>query len=322
MSLRLPARRTARISGALALLLVLGATAAPARATADRLVAVVNDEIITASELESARALAGLDLLADILPGIRDREPHPGPRATLDSLIDQRLLLHEAALLGVGATDEEARAAVQALDEQKQLENVRGASDSDVRRHVQEQLTIVKLVNREVRSKILLNAADVETYYRAHPDRFARPGRYRIRQIFLKAPADAPPDARAAAKTEAEAIRADAAAGGDFGELARRRSQGAEATYGGDLGWVRRGELLPEIDAMLERLQVGEISPVLETALGFHIINLVETQAASPRPLEDVKSQVEELVYQEHATDFYRQWIRQLRGRSHIDVRL
>jgi peptidyl-prolyl cis-trans isomerase SurA len=291
-------------------------------AAVDRLVAVVNDEVITESELESSRALAALDLLAEILPGIRDTEPRPGLRTALDALIDRKLLLHEAVSLGVGATDDEARAAVQALGEQHRLDDLRGASDDDIRRHVQEQLTIVKLVNREVRSKILLNAADVETYYRAHPDRFARPGRFRIRQIFIKSPSGDPPAARAAANAAAEAVRAEAAAGADFGELARRRSQGADAAHGGDLGYVRRGELLPEIDAVLERLGTGEISPVLTTALGFHVINLMETQPPSPRPLEDVKLDVEELVYQEHATAFYRQWIRQLRSRSHIDVKL
>ncbi len=313
-------RRLTAAFAALVLVHVTGASGAIA--AADRLVAVVNDEIITASELESSRALAALDLLGEILPGVRDREPRAGLRSALDTLIDQKLLLHEAASLGVGATDDEARAAMQALGEQHQLDDLRGASDDDIRRRVQEQLTIVKLVNREVRSKILLNAADVEAYYRAHPDRFARPGRFRIRQIFIKSPAGDPPAARAAAKAEADAVRADAAGGADFGDLARRRSQGAEAAHGGDLGYVRRGELLPEIDAVLERLTVGEISPVLSTALGFHVIDLVEAQPPTPRLLEDVKPEVEELVYQEHATDFYRQWIRQLRSRSHIDVKL
>lgn len=313
-------RRLTAAFAALVLVHVTGASAATA--AADRLVAVVNDEIITESELESSRALASLDLLADILPGIRDREPRPGLRASLDALINQKLLLHEAASLGVTATEDEARAAVQTLGEQHQLDELRGASDDDIRRRVQEQLTIVKLVNREVRSKILLNAADVDAYYRAHPDRFARPGRFRIRQIFIKSPSSDPPEARAEANAEAATLRAEAAGGAEFGELARRRSQSAEAAHGGDLGYVRRGELLPEIDAVLERLGTGEISPVLTTALGFHVINLMETQPPSPRPLEDVKPEVEELVYQEQATDFYRQWIRQLRSRSHIDVKL
>jgi peptidyl-prolyl cis-trans isomerase SurA len=305
---------------ALVLVCVTGGWAA--RAASDRLVAVVNDEIITESELTSSRESAALDLLAEVLPGIRDRESSSGLRGALESLIDQRLLLHEAAALGMTATDDEARAAVQALGEQHRLDDLRGLSDEDIRRRVQEQLTIVKLVNREVRSKILLNAADVEAYYRTHADRFARPARYRIRQIFVKSPADSAPAARAAAQTEAEALRAEAVGGADFGDLARRRSQGGEAAHGGDLGYVRRGELLPEIDAVLEHLGPGEISPVIASPLGFHVINLVEVQAPAPRLLEDVKSDVEELVYQEHATDYYRHWIRQLRGRSHIDIKL
>jgi peptidyl-prolyl cis-trans isomerase SurA len=312
-----------RLTAAFAALVLVHVTGTPgATAASDRLVAVVNDEIITESELESSRALATLDFLAEIIPGIRDPEPHPGLRTSLDALIDQKLLLHEAVSLGIAATDDEARAAVQALGEQHQIDDLRGVSDDDIRRRVQEQLTIVKVVNREVRSKILLNAADVDAYYRTHPDRFARPARFRIRQIFIKSPSGDPPAARAAAEADAAAVRAEAVGGSDFGELARRRSQGAEAAHGGDLGYVQRGELLPEIDVVLERLGPGEISPVLTTALGFHVINLVETKPPTPRPLEDVKPQVEELVYQEHATEFYRQWIRQLRSRSHIDVKL
>jgi peptidyl-prolyl cis-trans isomerase SurA len=294
----------------------------PAQAASDRLVAVVNDEIITESELTSSRRFAALDLLAEVLPGIRDRESSAGLRGALESLIDQRLLLHEAAGLGMTATDDEARAAVQALGEQHRLDDLRGLSDEDIRRRVQEQLTIVKLVNREVRSKILLNSADIEAYYRKHPDRFAKPARYRLRQIFIKSPDGDAPAARAAAHTAADSLRAEAAGGADFEDLARRRSQGGEAAHGGDLGYVRRGELLPEIDAVLERLGPGEISPVIASPLGFHIINLVEVQSSTPRSLEDVKSEVEELVYQEHAADYYRRWIRQLRGRSHIDIKL
>lgn len=304
-----------------ACLAVHAALGGEARAAADRLVAVVNDELITESEVEAARTSASLDLLAELLPGIRDRKGPVGFRGVLESLIDQRLLLHEAAMLGVTATDDEARAAVQALGEQHRLDDLRGLSEEDLRRRVQEQLTIVKLVNREVRSKILLNSADVEAYYRKHADRFARPARYRLRQVFIKSPADAAGPARAAARAEAEALRAEAAGGADFGALATRRSQGAEAAHGGDLGFVRRGDLLPEIDAVLETLREGEVSPVITTALGFHIVNLVKIQPPAPRPLEEITPEVEELVYQEQATDFYLRWLRQLRSRSHIDIK-
>ncbi len=285
----------------------------PARASTDRLVAVVNDELITSSEVDAARSLAGLNLLAEVLPGVEDPKDNLTFHDALESLVDQRLLLQEARALGLTATDDEARVAVQALTEERRLDGLTGASAEAIRRRVQDELTIVKLVNREVRSRLLINSSDVEAYYRAHPDRFTRPTRYRLRQIFLKT--------SDAAKSEADTIRAEAARGEDFAELARRRSQGAEAARGGDLGFVRRGELLPEIDAALDGMKPGDISPVITSPAGFHIINVVEIESGAVRPLEEVQRQAEEFVYQEQATDHYRRWLRQLRSRAHIDIK-
>jgi peptidyl-prolyl cis-trans isomerase SurA len=285
----------------------------PARSSTDRLVAVVNDELITASEVDAARSLAGLNLLAEVLPGVEDPKNNLTFQDALESLVDQRLLLQEARALGLTATDDEARAAVQALTEERRLDGLTGASAEEIRRRVQDELTIVKLVNREVRSRLLINSSDVEAYYRAHPDRFTRPTRYRLRQIFLKT--------SDAAKSEADTIRTEAAHGADFAELARRRSQGAEAARGGELGFVRRGELLPEIDAALDGMKPGDISPVITSPAGFHIINVVEIESGAVRPLEEVHRQAEEFVYQEQATSHYRRWLRQLRSRAHIDIR-
>ncbi len=285
----------------------------PARASTDRLVAVVNDELITSSEVDAARSLAGLNLLSDVLPGVESPNDQVEFRDALESLVDQRLLLQEARALGLTATDDEARAAVQALTEERRLDGLTGASAEEIRRRVQDEITIVKLVNREVRSRLLINSSDVDAYYRAHPDRFTRPTRYRLRQIFLKT-ADG-------AKAAADAIRAEALQGEDFANLARSRSQGAEAARGGDLGFVRRGELLPEIDAALEGLTPGDISPVIASPAGFHIIDVIEIESGGVRPLEDVQRQAEELVYQEQATEHYRRWLRQLRSRAHIDIK-
>ncbi|MEW6683980.1 MAG: peptidylprolyl isomerase [Nitrospirota bacterium] len=318
-----PQRRSGRLTRVMAALVAAVVMATPlAGAAADRLVAVVNDELITASEVDASRSLAALNLLAEILPGVDGRREDPTFRDALESLIDQRLLLQEARALGLTATDDEARAAVQALTEERRLDGLNGASSEEIRRRVQDELTIVKLVNREVRSRLMINSSDVDAYYRAHPDRFTRPTRYRIRQIFIKAPAGGDPAATASARAEADAVRAEAAHGADFGELARRRSQGAEAARGGDLGFVRLGELLPEIDTALKNMRPGDVSPVIISPVGFHVINVVDIESGSVRPLEDVRRQAEEFVYQEQATDFYHRWLRQLRGRAHIDIKL
>jgi peptidyl-prolyl cis-trans isomerase SurA len=292
-----------------------------AHASTDRLVAVVNDEIITASEVTAAQSLSSLDLLAEILPGAKDRETGPSFRNALDAMIDQRLLLQEARSLGLTATDDETLAAVQALTEERRLEGLTGATTEEVRQRVRDQLTIVKLVNREVRSKLMINASDVDAYYRAHQDRFMSPARYRLRQILIKAPVNGDPAALASAQAEANRLRAEATDGSHFGDLARRRSQGTEAARGGDLGYVRPGELLPEIDAVLGGMRAGDVSPVIATPVGFHIINLVETAPGAVRPIEEVKAQAEDFVYQEQATSYYRRWLRQLRSRAHIDIK-
>lgn len=285
----------------------------PAHASTDRLVAVVNDELITSSEVDAARSLAGLNLLSEVLPGVESPKDQVEFRDALESLVDQRLLLQEARALGLTATDAEARAAVQALTEERRLDGLTGASSEEIRRRVQDEITIVKLVNREVRSRLLINSSDVDAYYRAHPDRFTRPTRYRIRQIFLKT--------SDGAKAAADAIRAEAVQGGDFADLARSRSQGAEAARGGDLGFVRRGELLPEIDTALDGMKPGDISPVITSPAGFHIIDVIEIESGAVRPLEEVQRQAEEFVYQEQATEHYRRWLRQLRSRAHIDIK-
>lgn len=308
---------------ALAALVVAMAIAPPlVSGAADRLVAVVNDELITASEVDASRSVAELNLLAEVLPGVDTREESPTFRDALESLIDHRLLLQEARTLGLTATDDEARAAVQALTEEHRLDGLSGASSEEIRRRVQDELTIVKLVNREVRSRLMINSSDVEAYYRAHPERFTRPTRYRIRQVFVKAPAGGTPAAMASARKEADAIREEAAHGADFGELARGRSQGPEAARGGDLGYVRLGELLPEIDTVLKGMRPGDVSPVIVSSVGLHIINLVDIESGAVRPLEEVRQQAEDLVYQEQATVFYHRWLRQLRSRAHIDIKL
>jgi peptidyl-prolyl cis-trans isomerase SurA len=316
-------RRPGRLTRATAALAATLAIAAPfASAAADRLVAVVNDELITASEVDASQSLAPLNLLSEILPGVDARRDAPTFRDALEALIDHRLLLQEARALGLTATDDEARAAVQALTQERRLDSLNSASSEEIRRRVQDELTIVKLVNREVRSRLMINSSDVDAYYQAHPDRFTRPTRYRIRQIFIKAPAGGDPAAAASARAEADAIRAEAAQGADFAELARRRSQGSEAARGGDLGYVRLGELLPEIDTALKVMRPGDVSPVIVSPAGLHIVNVVDIESGAVRPLEDVKRQAEELVYQEQAANYYHRWLRQLRSRAHIDIKL
>lgn len=297
---------------------LIASPAHPAPAVADRLAAVVNDELITVSEVEAARHAPAIDLLGEVLPSLHSaRNGSASFGDALETLIDQRLLLQESRAQGLSATDEEAAAALVTLAAPQRA----SSDDAALRLRFKDQLTIIKLVNREVRSKLLISAEDLEAYYRAHPDSFALPARVRIRQIFLKAPEGADPAGRETRRADAEALRADLSRGAEFSELARARSDGTEAVKGGDLGYFHSGELLPAIDRAIETMAEGETSPVIATPLGFHIVRLEERQAGRLKPFEEAKSEVEDLVYREQTEDYYRRWLRQLRRRAHIEIK-
>jgi peptidyl-prolyl cis-trans isomerase SurA len=297
---------------------LIASPAHPAPVVADRLAAVVNDELITVSEVEAARHAPAVDLLGDVLPDL-----HPARNGLLtfgdamETLIDQRLLLQEARAQSLSTTDDEAAAALATLAAPQHA----SSDDAALRLRLQDQLTIIKLVNREVRSKLLISAEDLDAYYRAHPDSFALPARVRIRQIFLKAPEGADPVGREVRRADAEALGAELSRGAEFATLAKERSDGAEAVKGGDLGYFHPGELLPAIDRAIETLAEGETSPVIATPLGFHIVRLEERQAGRFAPFAEAKNKIEDLVYREQTEDYYRRWLRQLRHRAHIEIK-
>jgi peptidyl-prolyl cis-trans isomerase SurA len=264
---------------------LIASPAHPAPAVADRLAAVVNDELITVSEVEAARHAPAVDLLGEVLPSL-----HPARTGLLtfgtamETLIDQRLLLQERPARRPEHHRRRAAAALATLAAPQRL-----VDDAALRLRLQDQLTIIKLVNREVRSKLLISAEDLESYYRAHRTR-SLPARVRIRQIFLKAPEGADPAGRETRRADAEALGAELSRGAEFATLARERSDGAEAVKGGDLGYFHPGELLPAIDRAIETLAEGETSPVIATPLGFHIVKLEERQAGRLKPFAEAKN--------------------------------
>lgn len=288
-------------------------------AVVDRLVAVVNDELITASEVVAEEHL-GVDLLAEVLPSSRPADGLLSFDQGLQRLIDRRILLQEARAMGVGVSEQEAASAVESLIDQGRLppETHRSTALTD---RVRDELTVLKLINREVRSKLVVSSEDIEAYYRTYPGRFTSPVQFRISQIVFRAPDGTDADTLGRKRQEAETLRDELAHGADFAALAKRHSDGPEAAKGGDLGVFRPGELLPAIDRAVASMEEGAVSPVLTTPIGFHLIKLTEKRAGRVKPLEDVRNEIEDLVYQEQTAERYRRWLRQLRQRAHIDVK-
>lgn len=178
-------------------------------------------------------------------------------------------------------------------------------SDADIKKWYdanQDQLRIPEnvdvqylVLNEEAATKdVNVSDADIESFYKQNQARYGQPERRRVSHILIEVPAsaDEPTKAKALARAEDVAKRA-AASPKDFPALAKEFSQDSgSASQGGDLGWISKNMLVPQVEQAVFGLETGKISDVIESPFGFHVLNVLELQAASVKPLADVKEDV------------------------------
>ncbi|MFQ5932347.1 MAG: peptidyl-prolyl cis-trans isomerase [Nitrospiraceae bacterium] len=308
------ARRTSYLLMAIAMTAALMTPAASARLV-DRIVAVVNSEVIVLSELKAETETARLQLEEQYRGAELQRRLRQIEYIALNRMIERKLQMQLARTKGVAVSDEEMDRALRAL--RSQGEQVDGANPHD-KKKIEEQLLVLKIVDQEVRSGVTVSDSDVKEYYEAHRSRFMLPAEYRLSQILLKPRFGETPDET---RRRAEAVHAQLLEGGDFAELAASHSDGAEAIRGGSLGLVRQGELVPVIERAVGALQPGQVSEPLQTSQGYHILRLDERKPPRFRPFANVKREIEHLVYQEKSEDIYQDWIAELEDNAYIEVK-
>ena len=299
----------------------------------DRIVAIVNGEIITLSELEEAIArmrmgLSELDSPENDNPrNLSQTDPHLLEREVLNQLIERKLQIQLANKRGVTAEPEEVN---QALDEIRQRNgfNTNKAFQETLTKNrlsldqfkndVRDHLVILKLANREVRSTILLDKEELLDHYKKHQDRYAQPDEIHLRQILLRIPS---PEAKEKVQKKAEELLSQLRNGTDFVSLATQVSEGPEARDGGDLGFIKKGELLPYVEQSIFRLSPGEISDPIETLAGIHIFRVEEIRTGQISPFEEVEQEIREGLFQERSSALYGEWLQNLRDTAQVEIR-
>jgi peptidyl-prolyl cis-trans isomerase SurA len=300
-------------------LLLSGAAVAHAE-TANRIVAVVNDEVITEADIRSN--LSSLLEEPEALPaGI---EPSQLQHDVLRRLIDQRLILQEARRLGVAvnavdvATRLEAmRAQFPSLEEFRSALAGSGLSEESLREKMRESLMVQRLIDERIRSTIVVSPQEVARELGAHPE-LTKPGdRVRALHLLIRVGGERQePEAEALIERLSQQLRQ----GADFAALAKRHSEDPHADDGGAMGWVAQGELLPELDDALFRLQPGAISEPIRTALGFHLLKIEERQPAANLTLLEANQAVYHRLYQQKFGEAFARWLSELRRKAYIEI--
>jgi len=324
----------------LAACVLLMARSSLASQVLDRVVAVVNDDIITLSELnESGREY--LDRIKETLPAEeREQALQEGRQRVLAKLIDQRLVSQEAAKANVsisGAELEENYAKKleqMGLNRQqflRKLENS-GLSEEKYKNDLRSQLLRDKLVLYEVRSKIIITEAMIKDYFENHYAEDAGEGGLYLQQIGISWGDDAAAQAdglaeadKVRARKKAENIRRRLLEGADFQTMARQESDLPSAADGGDLGIFQKDELADYMRVAVLELEPGEITPVLETPGAFQIFKLVSRQKGEEvekAAFDSVKEEIRLKLFEIEFDKEFRSWVEEIKQRAYVKTML
>lgn len=288
----------------------------------DRVAAVVNSEIILLSEVREHAAQLGV-------PGDDDKALRP----VLDRMIDDALVLQQADELKLTVEQAEIDKAIDEvrknnhLDEQqfRQALTEQGFTEEAFRRDMRKQILRLKVINTAVRSRTNVSDEDVRAYYERMVRQSGGHREAHVRHLLVAVPEQASPQVVEERRRQAAALLAKVREGADFAELARRASDDrATRDEGGDLGWLREGDGLPQAlsDVIFSMDKAGETRGPVRTERGFEVVQLVERREGDVRSFDEAKEQLRQQLYSEQLEKQTQLWIEELHKRAHIDVRL
>jgi len=298
-----------------ALALIAQSSLLSAAQVEDRIIAIVNTDLIMLSEMKRELAPEREQIQKEYRGDALARRLKTAEYMALTSMIERKLQLQEAKARGVEVPDQEVRQAVQQMKQQG--ETIDETSPANLK-SVREQLTLLKVVDREVRSGVMVADSDMKRYFQEHRDRFALPEEYTLSQIHIRPQSI---DDTADARGRVGEVMALLKQGESFEDLALRFSDGPNASRGGRLGLVRQGELLPGIERAITNLVPGGISEMIETSEGFHIVRLEDKKPKQFRPYEEVRTEIQGLVFRQKSEDVFQSWLANLKNKAYIEIK-
>lgn len=314
------------------ILLVVMMACAPVRAeVVDRIIAVVNDDIITLYEFNAAFAPYLKNIETTYQGKDRDAVIRQTRESFLQRLVEHLLIEQEARKTGISATVREEDVmgvlqdtlAKQNMSMQDFLKNLEaeGSSIEQVKKDIRSQMIRMRLLRREVKDRIIVTDEEIGDYYNQHRDEYEGRESVRIKQILLPVAAGTDRNTKMKIRNEALRLRELIEQGESFDMLIAKYAQSPAAIQGGDLGFVEKGTIIPAVESAAFSLAVGQISDVIESDLGFHIIKAVDKKGAGIKPIAVVREEIKAKIEEEKLEKKYEEWIAFLMARSHVEVR-
>ena len=297
----------------------------------EEIVARVNNEIITLSDLDHAHANVEEDARQDCqgcTPAQLDAAVKDKRQNLLRDLIDQSLLVQKGKDLNLNVEADVVKQMdrirqqnkLKDMDEFEEALRKAGIVLEDYKSQIRNQILTKDVISKEVGSRIMVSRDELQKYYDEHRKEFVRPAMVYLREFFLsteKKPEDEIPKIEAKAKAYLERLKK----GEDFEGLAKRYSEGTTAKDGGELGGFERGQLSKELEDAVFTMKHGDLTDVIRTKTGFLILQVQQRFEAGEQPLDKVEGEIQNRLYFERMQPQLRKYLTHLREESYVVVK-
>ncbi len=303
----------------------------------DRVVAVVGEDVITLSEVNEEGKRLFSRIVEQVSPDEAAAALQRARESIIQELIDRKILEQKAAEAQIQVSDAEVEAALQRVLERNQTSREQfstqlaemGMSEQEYRRGLKIRILRSKLINREVRSRIIIPEKEIIDYYDTHYTEQIGDGGYYILQIgctIQDEDSASEAERRAAldeARARAERVRSLALSGHDFKELAKKYSDLPSAADGGDIGVLKKEEMASYMRKAVMGLKPGQISEVVETPAGFQIFKLLSSQEGeiiTKVPFAAAQDEIRDILYEQRLKEQYDKWLKSIREQVYIKI--
>jgi peptidyl-prolyl cis-trans isomerase C len=288
-------------------------------------VATVNGVVITRAEFD--REMDGIKQQFEAMgQPMADKRLAEIQEDILDNLISTELLYQAAEKEGIEVEQGEVDQKLASLKERfPKPEDFSGVlekmkmTEADLKGHLKKGMIIQHFIDQQILQNISVPDDEVKAYYNNNPALFTQPERVRASHILIKVDKAADETQKAVARKKIEEIQQKLKNGGDFAALAKEFSQCPSSSKGGDLGYFHRGQMVAPFEEAAFTLKPGEISDIVETQFGYHIIKVVDKQEAQVKPFEDVKDRLAQYLKQEKAQNEVKLYLQKLKAEAKIE---
>jgi peptidyl-prolyl cis-trans isomerase C len=289
-------------------------------------VAVVNGSVITQEDFDKEMGQVQQRLASmGKLPG--DPQLTEFRKEVLESLINRELLYQESKTKGIKVEEEAVNERLKRLEQRfSNEEEFKNAlmkmklSMADIKSQIERGLAVQELIGKQFADSVSVSSKETKAYYDSNPDSFKQAEQVRASHILIKVDPEADKSQKTAARKKTENIQKKLRKGENFGDLAKVFSDDhGSAVKDGDLGYFTRGQMVKPFEEAAFALMPGDVSDVVETRFGYHLIKVTEKRPESTIPYEDVKEKLQQYLKKKEVEKQVSSYVEELKGKAKVE---